>query len=744
VSGEARRVPIALPRRLISHIAHSALLVSILAGPTESARAAGQLGTPTNASRSAVVERANSSIVVDGVLDEAIWNITPQIGDLVQREPRPGAPPTEKTEVRLLFDASSLYIGVICYDSEPERVIGTQMARDASLDDDDRIQILLDTFHDRRNAFYFATNPSGALVDGLIIENGNLNREWDAIWNVRAKRTGQGWTAEFAIPFKSLSFRSGQTSWGFNVSRTIKRKIEEDRWSGARLELGFFQVSEAGEITGLQEVRQGIGLDVRPFAAGRWLHRAATGDNTLTGKPGLDAFYNITSSLKLSATFHTDFGETEVDARQINLTRFPLFFPEKRSFFLENAGVFSFSNTGSDVLPFFSRRIGLLAGQEVPILFGAKLTGKAGRTDVGLLEVRTRDSSAATAKNFFVSRVKQNLLRQSYVGAIFTHGDPALPSASNTFGTDLRLATSRFLGHAKNFVFDAFGLKSTNEGVHGKDWAYGFSAEYPNDLLSLEFSWREVQQNFRPALGFVPRPNVRRLFVGGEYDPRPRDFLNVRQMFHEVFYTRFTRLDNGQVESWRFFTAPINWRFNSGDRAEFNWVPSYEQLFAPFEISDGVILPPGEYHFTRWRLEAYSASKRRLEARVTWWFGTYWSGHADEIATFLQYKIPPRFVVNFSTSQTFARLPQGSFVARVLSWRVNYAFSPFLVVSNLIQYDNNSRNLGWQSRLRWILTPGNDLFLVFGQSWLQDANGGFRFRAGESKLSAKFQYTFRF
>ena len=691
-----------------------------------------------------MVVRVNSSIVVDGVLDEPMWSSAATIGDLVQREPRPGEPPTEKTEVRLLYDANNLYVGVICYDSEPPKVIGTQMARDASLDDDDRILILLDTFRDRRNALYFATNPAGALVDGLIIENGNLNREWDAIWNVRTKRTDQGWTAEFAIPFKSLNFRAGHTSWGFNISRFIKRKIEEDRWTGARLELQFFQVSEAGEITGLEEATQGIGLDVRPFAAGRWLHRSSNGDDTVTGKPGLDAFYNITSSLKLSATVNTDFGETEVDARQINLTRFPLFFPEKRSFFLENAGVFNFSNTGSDVLPFFSRRIGLLAGQEVPILVGAKLTGKAGRTDVGILDVQTRDSSAAPAKNFFVSRVKQNILRQSYVGVIFTQGDPALPSASNTFGTDLRLATSQFLGRSKNFVFDAFGVKSTNVGVPGKDWAYGFSAEYPNDLVSLELSWREVQPNFRPAMGFAPRPNVRRLFLGGEFNPRPKDFLGLRQMIHELFYTRFTRLDNGQVESWRLFTAPINWRFNSGDRAEFNWVPTFERLFAPFEISSGVILPPGDYHFTRWRLEAYSASKRRLEARVTWWFGTYWSGHADEITTFLQYKVPPRFVFNFSAGQTFARLPQGSFVARVLSWRANYAFSPFLTVSNLVQYDNNSRNLGWQSRLRWILTPGNDLFFVFGQGWIQDGNGGFRFRAEESKVSAKFQYTFRF
>jgi len=681
---------------------------------------------------------------VDGDLNEDAWQNSPSIGAILQREPQPGTAASEPTEVKLLYDDRALYIGVLCRDSQPGKVIGTRMARDASLQDDDRIEILLDTFHDRRNAFYFATNPAGALVDGLIIENGELNREWDAIWTVRVRRTSQGWSAEFAIPFKSLSFRAGQSAWGFNFSRSIKRKIEEDRWAGARLELEFFQVSEAGEITGLEGISQGIGLDIRPFAAGRWVHGTATGNDTVTGKLGLDAAYNVTSSLKLSLTGNTDFGETEVDARQINLTRFPLFFPEKRSFFLENAGVFSFSNTGEDVLPFFSRRIGLLAGQEVPILFGAKLTGKVGRTDVGVLDVRTRNSLPAPAKNFFVGRVKQNLFRQSYAGVIFTHGDPLLPSGSHTLGTDLRLATSKFMGRPRNFVVDLFAAKSMNEGVSGKDWAYGFSAEYPNDLLALEFDWREVQENFRPALGFAPRTGVRRLRIGGEYDPRPKDFLGVRQMFHEFFYSRFTRLDNGQVESWRLFTAPINWRFHSGDRVEFNWVPTFERLFAPFEISDGLFLPPGDYPFTRWRLEAYSASKRRLEVRATWWFGTYWSGHADELEIFLQFKLPPRIVLNFTAEQTFARLPQGNFVARVLSWRVNYSASPFLSFSNLLQYDNESRNLGWQSRVRWIVNPGNDVFFVFGQGWLQDSAGGFRFRAEESKVSAKVQYTFRF
>jgi hypothetical protein len=719
---------------------------------------ASQLTGSDASPRSAIVLTARSEIAVDGSLDETAWNAVPTIGDLIQREPQTGGRPSERTEVRILRDANNLYIGVMCYDQEPDRVIGTQMERDASLGSDDRITIVLDTFRDQRNAFYFSTNPAGALVDGLVFANGQSNLEWDAIWTVRTRRTAEGWSAEFAIPFKSLSFPAGQNIWGFNIARNIQRKLEEDRWSGARLETQFFQVSEAGEITNLGGLTQGVGFNIRPFVAGRWFRSGANGDNTLTGKPGLDMFYNFTPSLKLTATVNTDFGETEVDARQINLSRFSILFPEKRSFFLEDAGVFSFSDiasrqaggipaTRSEIIPFFSRQIGLLEGEEVPIDFGLKLTGKVGRTDLGIVDVRTRDLSTVPEKNFFVGRIKRNILQQSYIGAILTSGHPGLSIGSNTFGADVRLATARFLGASRNFVFNAYGLKSMNEGSSDRDGSYGISFDYPNDELDMEFSWRDVQQNFRPALGFVSRRNVRLLRVGGRFNPRPKDFLGLQQMFYGAYYTQFTRLDNGQVESWNLHFITTDWHFKSGDNMHALFSPqavTYERLFAPFEISPGVILPAGEYRFTRWRTNLQSAAKRRLQGSLTWAFGNYWSGKADEITTSVQYKIPPRFTISFNTNQTFARLPQGNFVARIISGQVNYAVSPFLGLSNLVQYDNRSRNLGWQSRVRWILQPGNDLFFVLSQGWIQDPSGGYTFRSTDSKVSGKFQYTVRF
>ena len=708
--------------------------------------------------RSTVVTRIATPIAVDGSLDEQAWVTAETIGDLVQRQPRPGQAPTERTDVKLLYDDSSLYIGVMAYDADPSGIVGSEMARDGELNSDDRVEVVIDTFRDQRSGFYFATNPAGALVDGLTFANGELNTDWDAIWDVRTRRTVEGWTAEFAIPFKSLNFPAGQTAWGFNIQRTISRKLEDIRWSGARLETQFLQVSEAGEIRGLEGLSQGISLDLRPFLAGNVLRSGETGDGDFDAEPGLDLFYNITPSLRLTATVNTDFGDTEVDARQINLQRFSLFFPEKRSFFLEDAGVFAFastgpqpaggiSGTGADVYPFFSRRIGLLEGEEVPLDAGIKLTGRIGRTDVGLLDVRTGGlENVVGDKNLFVGRVKRNLFEQSYVGVLFTDGDPRPGGSGRTFGADVRLTTSRFLGGSRNLDVTGYVARSPNAGVSGNDWSYGASANYPNDRFDAQIAIREVQENFEPALGFVQRDNVRMLRVAASYNPRP-EFLGIQQMFHDVYFTQLTRLDVGEVESWDIQVTPLDWHFNSGDslHSVFDFNPTYERLFEPFEISPGVVLQPGEYRFTRFASTFFSAARRPVSGNVSVTWGNYWSGKAEQVNTSLAYRLPPWFRVSVSANQTWARLPEGHFTARIFTMNASYSASPRLSFFNLLQYDNRSRNLGWQSRVRWTLQPGNDLFVSFHQGWIrEEGETDRRFVVQDGRVSAKLQYSVRF
>ena len=352
-------------------------------------------------------------------------------------------------------------------------------------------------------------------------------------------------------------------------------------------------------------------------------------ETTSTAKPGLDAFYSVTPSLKFTGTINTDFGETEVDARQINLERFSLFFPEKRAFFLEGAGVFTFQSTGpeppggipdtgADIYPFFSRRIGLLNGREVPVDAGVKLIGTVGRTEIGVLDIRTgdlheEDTLIVDETNFFVGRVRRNFLQQSYVGAIFTDGSPVSGRSGQTYGADVRLGTSRFLGASRNFVVNGYAARSVNDGVSDDDWSYGASADYPNDKWLAQVAVKDVQKNFNPAIGFVQRSNVRMLRAGGSYNPRPR-FFNILNVNHDAYFTHLTRLDNNETESWNLYVTWWDWHFRSGDAMHgmFDFNPTYERLFEPFELSPGVILRPGEYRFTRFRVNPIFVANRRM------------------------------------------------------------------------------------------------------------------------------------
>jgi len=707
--------------------------------------------------RKIAVTLISDPISIDGVLDETAWKLAPNIGDLIQREPDTGQAPSEKTEIKLLRDQNNLYVGVVAYDTEPRKIVGSNMTRDASTRSQDTIQFLLDTFNDRRNAYYFATNPSGAFIDGLVFGDLNLNTDWNAIWDLRTIRSETGWVSEFAIPFKSLNFPVNDDVWGFNISRKIFRKIEENQWSGGRLETRFLQVSAAGEISGMSGIEQGIGLDIRPFLAASHLRSRSAGSSESEFEPGVDIFYNITPSLKLTGTINTDFGETEVDSRQINLSRFSIRFPEKRSFFLEDVGVFSFASTGpegspgvpdarADVFPFFSRRVGLLSGQEIPIDFGAKLTGKVGDTDIGILGVRTGDTDLVEGKTFTVARFRQNFLERSYVGGIFTSGNPAAGESSETYGFDASLATSQFLGYNKNFVVNAYGLKSENGEVKDDDLSFGITAHYPNEVWDGMLVLREMQKNFDPGIGFVQRKNVR-LYRGGlSYNPRIYNYLGLERLQHDIFYTQFDSLDTNELESSEVYVSVFDWHFLSGDaiHSMFDFTGAKEVLIEPFEISPGVILPVGEYNFNRWKSNVSFASRRPLSGSLTVEWGEFWSGNAENIRARISYKYAPWFRIRLEANQTFADLPQGKFTARVINSTFSFSASPQLTFSNLVQYDNRSRNLGWQSRMRWTPKPGNDLFVSLNQGWINEDIGSLRFRTADTKLATKFQYTFRF
>ncbi len=708
--------------------------------------AAAAAGTPVqeDTARQTIALRTSERIRIDGVLNERVWLEHPGIGELVQQEPRPGAAPSEPTEVRLAFNDSALFIAVRCRDSRKDMLRATQMQRDGSLLVDDHIQILLDTYHDQRNAYYFATNPAGVMVEGTISENNAPNLNWDGVWFVRTRIDAGGWTAEIEIPFKTIAFNPNTQTWGFNIARRISRLREESRWTSSNLDSEFFLVARAGEIKGLEGLSQGIGLDVRPYALGGFSRDITRRDvNQFARDAGADIFYRITSNLVSSTSINTDFAETEVDTRQINLTRFPLLFPEHRQFFLEDSGIFEFAASPGtrDFTPFFSRRIGLVEGEEVPILLGQKLTGKIGRFDIGLMDVKTRDSSIAPGRNFLVGRVKTNFWSQSYLGALVTDGEPTGKTENRQYGVDLKIATANLFNRGKNFRSLLYGSKTSTPGRKGDDPFWGGEIVYPNDLLYLWYRARYVGKNYFPALGFMRRTGVRESAMGSNFRPRPR-FWKMRQVSFRFYYTQYFNLVEKQIESRQFKSTPFEVEFNSGEHFTYVFTPDFERLFKPFEIRKGIAIPTSAYWFYRHRFSFETAQTRPFAFKIDGETGSFYSGGSRELSPQFTWRKDSHVTTSFELQQYWVNLREGRFRTRLALLKLSYAFNPSLTFSNFVQYDTDSRNLGLQSRLRWMIRPGNELFFVVNHAW--QYNNFDRFEAILSNVRAKLNYTFRF
>ncbi len=678
---------------------------------------------------------------LDGRSDELMWVQADSISGLTMIEPAEGGMPSNRTVVKVLADAGTLIIGVRCFDSAPDEIVAFSKARDAELESEDHLVIILDTFLDGRSGYIFAVNPAGARYDALVADQGEgQNSNWDAIWEAKTSIDAGGWSAEIKIPIKSLRFKKGLQTWGFNVQRRIQRLQETDRWAGAKRDYEISQTSRAGLLAGLPDFVYGLGLSLRPSTIGGMGVPAPGAKTAFTKDASLDVFQKLGPNLQASVTINTDFAETDVDARQTNLTRFPLFFPEKRAFFLEGADIFEFGlGVSRYVIPYFSRRLGLLQGRQVPIDIGGKMDGRVGNTNLGALVVRTGEvENSATEATMGVVRLKQNVLAESSIGMIATFGDPLARNNSWLAGVDLTYQTSKFRG-GKNFLVGIWGLRNNRADLHGDKSAAGIKVDYPNDLWDIALVYNRIGDGFQPALGFVPRAGIENWRLSMVYSPRPKWRL-VRQMFHEFVFTLVTDLRHNW-ESYRVFTAPINWQLESGDRFELNVAPEGERLVAPFAIEENVVIPAGAYHWTRYRLEGESAAKRKLSGQLTWWFGGFYSGKLDQIELELAIKPSAVFTLEFNGEYNHGRLQEGKFTQRLFGGRVSVNLSPDLQLSSFLQYDNESSSIGLNSRLRWTFTPLGDLFVVYNHNlaksitdgWIRDSN----------QLLMKLQYNVR-
>jgi hypothetical protein len=677
---------------------------------------------------------------VDGVLDEEAWGQAQSIDALTQADPEEGKPGTAGTTVRVLASQSAIAIGIVC-EQDPNDIVSFSVRRDAALNNEDHVRIVLGPFMDGRSGYVIAVNPSGARYDGLIAPGGeNDNSEWDGIWDAATRRTSSGWTAEILIPIHTLSFNANLHDWHFNVQRRIQRRLEIDRWAFPARQYQVTQTSRAGVLTDLPQFDLGLGLMLRPALTGGGGIPRAGEDVDGELQPSLDITQRLGANYLASLTFNTDFAETEVDTRRTNLTRFPLFFPEKRTFFLEGSDIFEFGlGLNQDVIPFFSRRIGLVAGQEIPIIGGAKINGRSGNTNVGALVAGTNDKRGVVGDESLMAttRIKQNIWSESWVGGIASIGDPLGRPGSWLGGLDFTYATSKFRGD-KNFLVGVWALGTGRDGLTGDRSSYGFKIDYPNDKWDIALTHKRIGGDFDPSLGFVPRRAVH--LINGQINNRTRIRSGpFQQLFHE--FQPFVATDlHGKWESYRVFIAPVNWRFRSGDRFELNANPTGERLIAPFEVARDVIIPAGSYHWRRYRVEVGTAQKRRFYTQLTGWFGGFYNGDLKQLIWTGAWNPMPLLTIEFNGERNVGDLATGSFRQTLFGNRLRVNVSPDLSVASYLQYDTDSDSIGVNTRVRWTFTPAADLFVVYNhnvRSLLE------RWQLDSNQLLIKLQYAWR-
>ena len=685
------------------------------------------------------IARTETAPTIDGVLDDLPWTHAPVIEDLHQFDPVDHGEPTEHTEVYVLYDDDNLYVAARMFDSEPDQIRARQMVQGQAMWFDDSFTVLLDPFNNKRTGYSFQVNPVGNRRDGIYETPTEQNQDWEGIWHAVARINDEGWAAEFSIPFKTLNFDPNNADWGFTVERSIARKQEDIAWVSFNRDIN---PGATGVITGLTGLQQGVGLDIVPSVVTSHSRDFETHGTDSETDPSLDAFYNFTPSLTGVLTLNTDFSATEVDDRQINLTRFSLFFPEKRDFFLQDVDIFSFGGLERNGIPFHSRRIGLGdKGRPVDLEVGAKVTGRVGRWNVGVLDIQQEGFNDVDDSNLFVGRISANVLEESSVGMILTNGDPRTNLGNSLVGTDFRYRNTRLPGD-RTLEGELWFQQSDTEGIDGEDTAWGLRIASPNsEGLRGELAYDTFSENFNPALGFVNRFGIARTELAAGYTYRPTSHRWLRSIQAGFNFENFDKISGG-LESRRIFLELLEAETHSGDDFSLNVARDREVLLEAFEIADGVVIPRGDYQFDSIGIELGGAQERSLAPEFDLDVGDFYNGEILSAAASLDWRPNEHLFLGLGYEYNDVYLPEGEFVTRLIQVEANYAFDVRWSWVNLIQYDNESYSVGINSRLRWNPRAGRDLYIVANHGF--DANGAFsRLRSTDSSLSIKYTQTFR-
>ena len=678
---------------------------------------AGQAGPAASAAGARIAEaaRVERAPRTDGTLDDPLWQQAQPVADFRQREPYEGRTPTEKTEVRILYTDRAVYFGIHCLDSEPKGIVATELRRDLPQNLDDSFEILIDSRRDRRNAYVFQLNPLGTESDGLITEE-TLSEDsvqdydpgWDGIWTSAARIASDGWTATVEIPFTTLNFTKSQdVVWGLNFKRFIRQKNEEDLWSAYWRIFGINKVSEAGELHGITDIGSGRLFIFKPYALGGVDNVSSATHFLHTG--GFDIKYGLRSDLIANLTVNTDFADTDVDQQRFNLTPFRLFFPEKRQFFLENASVFDFPTGVSDRL-FFTRQIGIdpVTGQVVPIDAGAKIAGRVGGFDVGVLDVKTRASGPNPTANYGVVRLKRALFGDSYIGVmgIDKKSGSAKEPYNRSGGVDTRLV------FFKDLIISGWAARTKTPGVAAGDADVGGRAQFRTSWMELQAEKDKIGPNYNPEAGFIDRTNLQESFADLTLKPRPK-LPGVRELNFEGFiYHAPNTAKVLQTQEWQ---ATFRAEFNNGAYTDDDIVDVFTQLItSPFNIYKNIVIPSGLYHFSRHQLTFGSGQDKKFTYNLFERFGTYYNGRLNEASVRFNYRANARFSLSGAERWDRFRMPEGNFSIDLASLQANYSFSRFLTLSNLVQLNTATNEAVSSSfRLRYNYRPDSDLFIVY-------------------------------
>lgn len=675
--------------------------------------------------------RATEVPTLDGdVLGDPAWKNAPPITSFVQEQPDEGQPASEKTEVRVIFTADTLYVGVVLYDSDPGGIIVSDARRDAPMDDTDSFQMIVDTYRDRQNGFVFGTNPAGVEYDGQVTNEGQgggglgfgqmqsagsgsgFNINWDGAWTVRSKITVQGWSTEFAIPFRTLRYPAAtEQAWGINFQRNIRRKNERAFWAPIPRQFNLYRLSLAGSLAGVQTPAL-KNLRITPYVLGNALESGVIpADSEFLGEVGGDLKYSLTPSLTLDATVNTDFAQVEVDDQQVNLDRFNLFFPEKRPFFLENAGFFSVGNPG-EVDLFFSRRIGISnAGEAIPILGGGRVSGKAGRFNVGMLNMQTDDFDGTMAStNFTVMRVSRDLPNRSSIGGIFTNrletGDLARErSPGRTYGVDGKW------GVAPTSMVTGFFAKTDTDGVTDGTHAFNIRSQTNHPQWDLNAGYQEVGAGFNPEVGFLSRRGYRKPDVMLMTRFRPKDFINIQELRPHATFRGFWGLDGFQETG--FLHLDNHWQFRDSTEVHTGMNLTREGVRTPFEIYPGIVVPPGTYDHAEAQLVYMSNQGAPLSVQMRVTAGGFFGGDRLALTPTIKFRAGDALTTEFNYQRNEVDLPGGAFVTNLIRTRVSYSFSSRVFTQALVQYNDRADLWSMNFRFGWLQAANTGLFVVY-------------------------------